>query len=58
MNQWNNLDQLSSYQDLQKAGRVDLTKVMAGQEGSDRVGKYQVPMAAGLTYSYAAMTIS
>ena len=57
MNEWNNLDKLSSYQDLQKAGRVDLTKVMAGQEGSDRVGKYQAPMAAGLRFNYAAKQV-
>ena len=57
MNEWNNLDKLSSYQDLQKAGRVDLTKVMAGQEGSDRVGKYQAPMAAGQRFNYAAKQV-
>ena len=31
MNEWKNLNELSAYQQLLKAGRVDLTKVMAGE---------------------------
>ena len=58
MNQWNNLNESASFQRLLKADRTDLTKVMSGEEGSERVRKYQVPMAAGLTYSYAAKQVS
>ena len=58
MNQWNNLNESASFQRLLRADRTDLTKVMSGEEGSERVRKYQVPMAAGLTYSYAAKQVS
>ena len=57
MNQWKNLDELSSYQRIGQESRVDLTCVMAGEEGAERVGKYQVPMAAGMTYYYAAKQV-
>ena len=57
MNEWKNLNELSAYQQLLKAGRVDLTKVMAGNEGSERVQQYQAPMAAGLKYVYAAKQV-
>ena len=57
MNQWINLDQLTSYQRLARAGHVDLTEVMAGEKGRERVGKYSVPMAAGLTYHFAAKQV-
>ena len=49
MNQWKNLDEMVSFQRAAEAGRVDLTEVMSGEAGSERVRKYQVPMAAGLT---------
>ena len=57
MNEWKNLNELSAYQQLLKAGRVDLTKVMAGNEGSERVQQYQAPMAVGLKYVYAAKQV-
>ena len=58
MVQWKNLDTLQSYQDLKKAARkVDLTKVMAGEEGAARVARCHAPMAAGLTYYYAAKQV-
>lgn len=57
MNQWINLDELKAYQNLQKTAKVTLNKVMAGDNGTKRVGKYRVPMAAGLTYSYAAKQV-
>ena len=57
MNEWKNLNELSAYQQLLKAGRVDLTKVMAGNEGNERVQQYQAPMAAGLKYVYAAKQV-
>ena len=58
MNQWKNLDEMTSFRQAASAGRVDLTKAMAGEAGSERVRKYQVPMAAGLTYSYAAKQVN
>ena len=58
MNEWKNLDELKSFQTLENDGKkVDLTKAMAGEAGAERVAKYQVPMAAGLTYSYAAKQV-
>ena len=58
MNEWKNLDELKSFQTLKNNGtKVDLTKVMAGTAGAERVAKYQVPMAAGMTFSYAAKQI-
>ena len=57
MNQWKNLDELSSWQKAAGNRKVDLTKVMAGSEGAERVRKYLVPMAGGLCYSYAAKQV-
>ena len=55
---WNNLDTLASYQALQGTkDQVKLREVMAGEEGAARVAKYAVPMAAGLTYNYAAKKV-
>ena len=54
---WKNLDTVSAYQELQKAAPVNLAEVMAGEKGADRVKKYCVPMAAGLTYNYAAKQV-
>jgi glucose-6-phosphate isomerase len=58
MANWNNLDTLSSYKELKAtAGSVDLTKAMAGENGAQRVKSYSVPMAAGLSYNYAAKSV-
>ena len=46
---WNNLDKLTSYQELEKTESVDLAAVMAGENGAERVKNYSVPMAEGLT---------
>ena len=54
---WNNLDTLTSYQELSKVGRVNLAEVMAGDNGAERVKKYNVPMAEGMVYNYAAKQI-
>ena len=55
---WQNLDQLKSYRSLaDKAKKVDLTTVMAGEAGAERVSKYHAPMAGGLTYYYAAKQV-
>lgn len=54
---WKNLDTVSAYQELQKVAPVNLAEVMAGEKGADRVKNYSVPMAAGLTYNYAAKQV-
>lgn len=56
--EWKNLDLLTSWQKLQQEKhRVNLTQVMSGPEGAERVAKYTVPMGGGLTYSYAAKQV-
>ena len=58
MNQWKNLDTLEAYQAiLQDSHKVDLTEEMAGEKGAKRVAEYRVPMAAGLSFSYAARQV-
>ena len=37
MNQWMNLNELKSYQHLDQNGRVDLTRAMAGEEGTESI---------------------
>ena len=58
MNNWKNLDTLHSFQEMKKENRrVDLRKELAGEKGAARVAAYQIPMAAGLVYSYAAKQV-
>lgn len=54
---WNNLDALDAYQELKKTERVNLVEAMSGESGAERVKKYSVPMAGGLTYNYAAKQV-
>ena len=54
---WNNLDTLASYEKLTKTSPVKLAEVMSGDNGAARVTKYSTPMAAGLTYHYAAKAV-
>ncbi|OON87143.1 glucose-6-phosphate isomerase [Oribacterium sp. C9] len=54
---WNNLDTLKSYENLKAAKRLNLVEAMSGENGAERVGKYSVPMAAGLTYNYASKEV-
>ena len=55
---WKNLDTLDAYQELLKTkDSVKLSEVMAGESGGERVAKYRVPMAAGLSYHYAAKKV-
>ena len=54
---WNNLDTLKSFEELKATGKVDLVEVMSGESGADRVKKYSVPMACGLSYNYAAKEV-
>ena len=48
MVKWNNLDTLTSYQDLFKVKKVRLAEVMSGDKAAERVKTYSVPMAEGL----------
>ena len=54
---WKNLDKLAAYDKLAALKRVDLAEAMAGESGAARVAKYSAPMAAGLTYNYAAKAV-
>ncbi|MCR5778051.1 MAG: glucose-6-phosphate isomerase [Lachnospiraceae bacterium] len=54
---WNNLDTLSSFKELENVKHVDLKTVMAGENGAERVKKYSVPMAADLAFNYAAKEV-
>lgn len=57
MIQWKNLDTLSSFKELGQTKSVKLAEVMSGEQGAERVKKYSVPMAAGLSYNYAAKKV-
>ena len=58
MAEWKNLDTLKAYKALEESGhRVDLGKVLAGAAGGERVKKYSVPMACGLSYNYASKQV-
>ena len=55
---WKNLDTLASYSKLAELkGHVNIADAMAGEKGAERVVKYSAPMAAGLTYNYAAKQV-
>ncbi len=58
MVQWNNLDTVKAYEKLQSLkDHVCLQRVLSGEDGAERVKKYVVPMAAGMTYHYAAKQV-
>ncbi len=58
MAEWKNYDLLASAKELEAmAGKVDLTKAMAGEAGAERVAKYSVPMSNGLAYNFAAKQV-
>ena len=54
---WNNLDTLTSYEELKAVATVDLVNVMSGDQGAQRVKKYSVPMACGMDFNYAAKQV-
>ncbi len=59
MANWNNLDTLTAFRELAAArDRVDLTVAMTGEGGAERVEKYQVKMACGMHYNYAAKEVN
>ncbi len=56
---WTNLNKLQSYKQLQSLkGCVSVAKELSGEEGAKRVGEYSIPMAAGLSYNYAAKPVN
>jgi len=55
---WNNLDTLASYKELSEAKPVNLAEAMTGENGAERVKKYSVPMAEGLTFNYGAKSVN
>lgn len=55
---WKNLDTVAAYQELLKVEHVNLAEVMSGESGADRVKKYNVPMAEGLAFNYAAKQVN
>ncbi len=55
---WKNLDSIAAYQKLiELKGHVNLQEAMSGENGAERTAKYNVPMAAGLNYYYAAKQV-
>ena len=58
MSNWKNLDQLKAYQELMAdSTRVDLREALEGEQGAQRVKRYTVPMACGLSYNYGAKQV-
>ena len=56
--EWNNLDSCKSFHLLKNLKRVHLPDVFNGEDTAERVRRYSVPMAAGLTYNYAAKPVN
>ena len=55
---WKNLDTLEAFKELAKdEHRVSVKEALAGEAGGERMKKYNVPMAAGLTYYYGAKQV-
>ncbi len=54
---WNNMDTLQAYKALQKAKKTNLKKVMSGNNGTNRVKSYSVPIGAGLVFNYGARPV-
>ena len=58
MAEWKNLDTLEAYKILLESDhRVDIKNALAGDAGAERVRKYSVPMACGMTFNYAARPV-
>ena len=54
---WNNLDTVNSYKELEEVAPVKLAEVMSGENGADRVRKYSAPMAEGMVFNYASRSV-
>ena len=56
--EWKNFDLLESYKKLEAMKEpVNVKELMAGENGAKRVKEYQMPMAGGMTYCYAAKQV-
>ena len=55
--EWKNFDKLESYGKLDSVQPVDVKTAMAGENGAKRVKEYQVPMACGMVYNFAAKAV-
>ena len=55
---WSNLDTLKSFDELKAVRKIDLVSEMTGEKGAERVSKYSVKMAEGLSYNYAAKEVN
>lgn len=59
MSEWKNFDALPSYKRLlELKGAVNIKKELSAVTAGERVKNYCVPMAAGLTYNYAAKEVN
>ena len=54
---WNNLDTVASYAELEKVDRVKLVDVLAGEAGADRVRKYSASIVDGMAFNYASRPV-
>ena len=55
---WKNLDTLDSFGKLKELkNHVDIAAALSGEKGGKRVADYSTPMAAGLSYNYAAKEV-
>lgn len=56
--EWKNFDLLESYKKLEAMKEtVNVKELMSGENGAKRVKEYQIPMAGGMTYCYAAKQV-
>ena len=55
--QWLNYDKYEAAGRLAYKEPADIRTAMAGESGAERVEKYQVPMADGMVYSFAAKQV-
>lgn len=56
---WENADTLESWKKLLSLkGMVNMSEELASADAEKRIGEYSVPMAAGLSYNYAAKQVN
>lgn len=54
---WKNLDTLEAFKKLGESKKVNLVEVMSNESGASRVKNYTIPMAAGMSFNYAAKQV-
>ena len=55
--EWKNLTDLRSFAALQATQKLSVKEALSGESGAERVKGALVPMAAGLSYNYAALPV-